>query len=74
MLKQEVNQVGTRLRDAEAEKLQLKRRLDELSIQLASQQSDSGQQRMANETQLTEMMERIRGKELVIDQNASEMR
>ena len=37
-------------------------------------QQDSGQQAVANEVQLSEMVERIRGKELVIDANSNEMR
>ena len=37
-------------------------------------QQDSGNQAVANEVQLTELVERMRGKELVIDANANEMR
>ena len=52
----------------------MSQKLEETNELLTSLKSDSGHQMQANETQLTEIMERMRGKELVIDQNANEMR
>ena len=49
------------------EKDQLKSNLAQTSELLASQQTEGGEQRKANETQITEIMERIRGKDMVID-------
>ena len=62
------------MEETEAEKQHLKSQLAATADLLATHQSDSGQISKENETQVTEMLERIRGKELVIDQNVNEMR
>ena len=45
-----------------------------MSNQLASSAQASSQQSSVSETQMSEMVERIRGKDLVIDEMTNEMR
>ena len=69
-----LSQANQKVADREAEKDKLREQLITMTDQLASLQSDSGYQAKENETQLSEMLERIRGKDLVIDANTNEMR
>lgn len=60
--------------EVEAEKQHILTQLTEIQNSLQSEESESNKQRIANETQMSEVLERIRGKELVIDQNSHEIR
>ena len=48
--------------------------IEALQKELASNRGERQQVNIENDNQLSELMERIRGKDLVIDQNATEMR
>lgn len=60
--------------EVEAEKQHVLSKLDEMTNSLVSEESQKNKQRIANETQMSELLERIRGKELVIDANSNEIR
>ena len=69
-----IQQVKLSKAEVEAEKQHILTQLTEIQNSLQSEESESNKQRIANETQMSEMLERIRGKELVIDQNSHEIR
>lgn len=60
--------------EVEAEKQHLIQQFSEMQNSLQSEETESNKQRIANETQMSEVLERIRGKDLVIDQNSNEIR
>ena len=69
-----IQQVKLSKAEVEAEKQHILTQLTEIQNSLQSEELEGNKQRIANETQMSEMLERIRGKELVIDQNSHEIR
>ena len=60
--------------ELESQKTDLEKALHEVQGELRSLLANQGKMSAESETQLSELMERIRGKDLVIDANAAEMR